>query len=208
MRTVSLVAVLLALAATAFALLPVAGASRPYPLYAAIGLELVALVAILASRAPAGGKEVASVEPTPPAPAPVLPIPAPHAGTGIEAVGLLAMLQDKGRLVDFLMGDITTYNDAQVGAAARVVHGGCRSVLQDHFRIRPMREENEGAVVQVPVGYQANEYRLIGRITGEAPFTGRLVHRGWQTDEARLPKILSGSDNRLPTIAPAEVELK
>lgn len=208
MKTVSLVAVLLALAATAFALLPLAGASLPYSLYAVIGLEVVALVAILAARAPAGGKGAVPVEPAPPAPAPVLPIPRSDTSTGAEAVGLLAMLQDKGRLVDFLMGDITAYNDAQVGAAARVVHGGCRSVLQDHFRIRPVREEGEGAVVQVPAGYQADEYRLIGRITGEAPFTGRLIHRGWRTDEVRLPQILRGADNRLPTIAPAEVELK
>jgi hypothetical protein len=31
--------------------------------------------------------------------------------------------------VDFLMEDVTTYDDAQVGAAARVVHEGCQSAL-------------------------------------------------------------------------------
>ena len=46
------------------------------------------------------------------------------------------MLQEKGRLVDFLMDDINAYSDAQVGAAARVVHAGCRGVLQDHFAIK------------------------------------------------------------------------
>ncbi len=208
MRIVSLLAVLLALAANAFALLPVASAFLPYLLYAAIGLGVVALVAILAWRAPATGKEAVPVEPARPAPASVLPVPASHTGSGTAAVGLLAMLQDKGRLVDFLMSDIAAYNDAQVGVVARVVHSGCRSVLQEHFRIRPMREENEGAVVQVPAGYQADEYRLIGKITGEAPFTGRLIHRGWRTEEVRLPRILRGPDDRLPTIAPAEVELK
>jgi hypothetical protein len=36
-----------------------------------------------------------------------------------EIVSFLAMLQEKGRLVDFLMDNINAYNDAQVGAAAR-----------------------------------------------------------------------------------------
>jgi hypothetical protein len=35
-----------------------------------------------------------------------------------------------------------------------------------------------------------------------------LVHRGWRTDEAKLPHLVRGSDDRLPAIAPVEVELK
>ena len=38
----------------------------------------------------------------------------------------------EGRLIDFLMDDLTAYGDAQVGAAARVVHEGCKAVLQEH----------------------------------------------------------------------------
>ena len=74
------------------------------------------------------------------------------------------MLQEKGRLVDFLMDDINAYSDAQVGAAARVVHAGCKAVLQEHFRIIPVRPEQEGSTVQVPAGYSADEYRLVGKI--------------------------------------------
>ena len=88
------------------------------------------------------------------------------------------MLQDKGRLVDFLMDDINAYNDAQVGAAARVVHIGCAGVLQEHFKINPVPTEEEGSTVQVPAGYSADEYRLVGKIAGPAPFSGVLVHRG------------------------------
>jgi hypothetical protein len=62
--------------------------------------------------------------------------------------------------------------------------------------------------VQVAAGYAADEYRLLGRISGQAPFSGVLVHRGWKTDLVKLPRILGGSADRLPTIAPAEVELK
>ena len=70
-----------------------------------------------------------------------------------EIVSFLAMLQARGRLVDFLMDDINTYDDAQVGAAARVVHAGCKAALLEHFRISPVRAESEGATVQVAAGY-------------------------------------------------------
>lgn len=211
MRTVSILAILLAVAANAVALVPSAAASfpyaaQPYPTYAAIAFGVVALLAAFAWRAPEAREVAAPVEPARPMPPPPTPTPEPAAGA--EAVGLLGLLQGKGRLVDFLMGDITGYSDAQVGAAARVVHGGCRSVLQENFRIRPVREEAEGATVQVPAGYAADEYRLTGRIAGEPPFSGTLVHRGWRTEEARLPRIVRAPDDRLPTIAPAEVELK
>jgi hypothetical protein len=47
---------------------------------------------------------------------------------------------------------------------------------------------------------------LVGKLTGEAPFTGTLVHKGWKTDFVKLPRI--AAKERLPAIAPAEVELK
>jgi Domain of unknown function (DUF2760) len=125
-----------------------------------------------------------------------------------EMVSFLGTLQERGRLVDFLMEDITTFNDAQVGAAARVVHDGCRAALQEYFGIRSVREESEGSAVTVPSGYQADEYRLIGNIRGAGPFTGTLVHRGWKADSVRLPRLVRVETDRLPTIAPAEVELK
>ena len=62
--------------------------------------------------------------------------------------------------------------------------------------------------MQVPAGYSADEYRLVGKIAGSAPFSGVLVHRGWKTDMVKLPRLLRGAPDRLPAIAPAEVELK
>ena len=125
-----------------------------------------------------------------------------------EVVNFLAILQDKGRLVDFLMDDIKGYSDAQVGAAARVLHEGCKAVLSEHFGIRPVREESEGSKVTVPAGYAPDEYRLVGKIRGEAPFAGVLVHHGWRADWVKLPRLLRTGDGRLPTIAPSEIELK
>jgi hypothetical protein len=94
-----------------------------------------------------------------------------------------------------------------VGAAARVLHEGCRAVLNAHFGVKPLREEPEGAKVTVPAGYAADEYRLVGRLSGEPPFTGALVHHGWKTDWVKLPRLVGKGDERLPAIAPAEVEL-
>ncbi len=150
-------------------------------------------------------------KPPPPTPAaePARPAPEPaRASRDAEIVHFLAMLQEKGRLVDFLMDDINAYGDAQVGAAARVVHAGCKGVLQDHFSIHPVRTEQEGSTVKVPAGYSADEYRLVGRIAGSAPFSGVLVHRGWKTDRVKLPQLLRGAADPLPAIAPAEVEVK
>jgi hypothetical protein len=202
MRAVSIIAVLILLAANALALMPAASALQPYLSGGALALGLVVLVTILAGHGPKGDTGSAAAEAA-------RPVPVPHASQAdAEIVSFLAMLQARGRLVDFLMDDINAHNDAQVGAAARVVHSGCRAVLQEHFRICPVRQESEGSTVQVAAGYPADEYRLLGRISGSAPFSGVLVHHGWKTEVVKLPRILRRSTDRFPAIAPAEVELK
>ena len=203
MRAVSIIAVLLIVAASALALLPGADAFRPYVSGAALALGLIALAAILAGRGRGAETATPAADAVRPAPGSV-----PARQADAEVVGFLALLQARGRLVDFLMDDINAYDDTQVGAAARVVHAGCKGALEEHFRIRPVREESEGSTVQVAAGYRADEYRLIGKISGAAPFSGALVHHGWKTDEVKLPRVLHGSTDRLPAIAPAEVELK
>ena len=190
------------LVANALALLPAASAFQPYLSGGALALGLVVLVTILAGRDPKGDTRGAAAEAARP-----VPVPTP-ASRDAEIVSFLAILQARGRLVDFLMDDINAHDDAQVGAAARVVHAGCKAALQEHFRIRPVREESEGSIVHVTAGYPADEYRLLGRISGPAPFSGVLVHHGWKTEAVKLPRILRSSTNRLPAIAPAEVELK
>jgi hypothetical protein len=204
MRIVSIIAVLLLLAANALELLPVASPFQPYLSGGALVLALVALVTILVGRGPERDARGAAAEPARPMPVP--------SGTNRQAeaeiVSFLAMLQARGRLVDFLMDDINAFDDAQVGAAARVVHEGCKAALLEHFRISPVRAESEGSTVQVAAGYSADEYRLVGKISGPAPFSGVLVHHGWKTDAVNLPRVLRSSTNRLPAIAPAEVELK
>jgi len=163
-------------------------------------LVLIGLLLPARQKPPSSKPQAEPARAAPPAPA--------AARADAEIVSFLAMLQEKGRLVDFLMDNINPYNDAQVGAAARVVHAGCKRVLQEHFSIRPLRTEDEGSTVLVPVGYAPDEYRLVGKIAGQAPFSGVLVHRGWKTDMMTLPQLLPSAPGQLPAIAPAEVEVK
>jgi hypothetical protein len=121
------------------------------------------------------------------------------------ALVLLGLFQKEGRLVDFLQEDVTHYSDQDVGAAARVVHDGCRKVLQDYLRIEPVRGEAEGAQVTLGKGFDPSAVRPTGNVVGEPPFTGALVHRGWRAAEVHLPKVASSRD--LTILAAAEVEL-
>jgi Domain of unknown function (DUF2760) len=203
MRVALILGVLLILAVNGAAVAPATEPFRPYLTDATLALSVLVLIGLLL---PARQKPSPSETQAEPARA-ASPAPA-AARADAEIVSFLAMLQEKGRLVDFLMDNINPYDDAQVGAAARVVHAGCKRVLQEHFSIHPLRTEDEGSTVQVPAGYAADEYRLVGKIAGQAPFSGVLVHRGWKTDMVKPPQLLPSVPGELPAIAPAEVELK
>jgi len=203
--TVTLAFILLALAALALApetaLAPYADVAHAVLPKAIAAAAFLLLLAIIADRPKAEPARIA-------AEAVNLAAPVPTANQAdAEVVNFLAILQEKGRLGDFLMDDITGYSDAQVGAAGRVLHEGCKAVLLEHFGIRPMREDGEGSKVTIPPGYAPDDYRLVGKISGEAPFTGTLVHHGWRAEWVKLPRLIGISAGRPPAIAPAEVEL-
>ena len=208
MRALAIIATIAVLILVSLTFLPEAAAYARIMLFAAIGSAALALIAMLATGKRRAAEDAgAESRPEAEAPRPVVQPPAENQADA-EVVSFLATLQQRGRLLDFLMDDITAYSDARVGAAARVVHDGCKAVLKEHLGIRPVREEKEGSMIEVPAGHAADEYRLVGRIAGEAPFTGVLVHRGWKVETVSLPRLLRREDERLPTIAPAEVELK
>ncbi|MBA3394843.1 MAG: DUF2760 domain-containing protein [Deltaproteobacteria bacterium] len=121
------------------------------------------------------------------------------------ALALLALLQREGRLVDFLRESLDTYSDADIGAAARDVHRGCKKVLEQHLSLEPVMPGAEEAKVSVPKGFDPAEIRLIGEAKGEAPYRGTLRHHGWRVVDAKLPSLADGVDRMV--IAPAEVEL-
>ena len=109
--------------------------------------------------------------------------------TDTAALQLLGLLQREARFVDFIQEDVAPYSDAEIGAAARVVHGGCRKLLAEHFTLAPVRAEAEGSRVTLAAGFDAAAVRLTGNVVGQAPFTGTLSHRGWQVTQVRLPQL-------------------
>jgi hypothetical protein len=120
------------------------------------------------------------------------------------ATHMLALLQRDGRLIDFLMEDITPYADAQIGAAVRSVHAGCRQALERYVSLAPAFDAQEGTRVTVDHGSDAARIKLIGNVSGEPPFTGVLHHRGWVVDRMELPPLAAAGRQ---VIAPAEIEV-
>jgi hypothetical protein len=119
---------------------------------------------------------------------------------------LLALLQQSGRLIDFLKEDITSFSDAQVGAAVRKIHQDCAKSLEELVTIRPVLEEREGSIVNVPQGFDPTSIKIVGHVKGEAPYKGVLIHKGWKAHKRSLPKRIGESSSDV--ICPAEVEIK
>jgi len=149
---------------------------------------------------------VATPQPAPAAtPAPVAaPVVIREAGPD-AALQLLGLLQRDARFIDFVEENIAGYSDADIGAAARLVHDGCRTTLREHFTIRPVREEAEGSRVTLAEGFDASAIRLTGNVVGKPPFSGNISHRGWRVEDVRLPMLTKTHDATV--LAPAEVEL-
>ena len=122
-----------------------------------------------------------------------------------RAIQMLALLQRDGRLVDFLMEDLAGYSDAQIGAAVRDVHDGCRRALDRYLTLEAILEGREGEEAVVAPDLDAAAIRLVGNVTGRPPFRGTLLHRGWRTSRVELPPL--GADAGRRVIAQAELEV-
>lgn len=156
----------------------------------------------------------------PAAPAPAAPVAAPAApaapapsaaaepprGTERQgAVQVLTALQREGRLLDFIEEDLTGFPDASIGAAARIVHAGCKKAVEELFRLEPVYREAEGSRVTVAPGFDRAAVRLIGEVAGAPPYQGSLRHHGWRALEVKLPPASGGTGPAI--LAPAEVEV-
>ncbi|MCS6924754.1 MAG: DUF2760 domain-containing protein [Candidatus Binatia bacterium] len=168
-----------------------------------VGLLLLIILPALVTVEPTetGTKAPAApLEPRPPATPPPPTRPAADA-----AVQLLALLQREGRLVDFLREDLQPYDDAQIGAAVRSIHQGCRQVLADHITLEPVLAQREGEEITIPRDFDPSAIRLTGNVSGDPPFRGTVRHPGWRATHVRLPTQPSGQDPEI--VAPAEVEI-
>jgi Domain of unknown function (DUF2760) len=182
--------------------------AHPQPsFFARIGLAYVAFFRVLFDGLFAGKvlslTSGAEAEPTPKPAEP--PAPKLREAPVDSALQLLGLLQREGRLIDFLQEDVSRYSDAEVGAAARVVHDSVHKALLAHVKLERIRAEHEGSRVTLPKGFSASEVRLTGNVVGDAPFSGTLNHAGWRAASIELPKLSLGHD--VSILAPAEVEL-
>lgn len=150
-----------------------------------------------AAVAPAGGPSVPKAAPK----------AAERAPRRNDAITLLAALQREARFVDFIQEPIAAYSDAQIGAAVRDIHQNCGKLIERIFALQPIESGAEGAEIEVPSGVDAARIRLVGNVTGQPPFSGKLVHHGWQATCCELPEW-TGSDRSHLVVMPAEVELK
>ena len=174
--------------------------------------RLAALPAGATSDAAGHGAAPRARAPATPSPAAHAPAPAPARVAAPSATApsdgalhVLHLLQRDGRLVDFLSEDLAGFSDAEIGAAARTVHEGCKKTLDAYVKLEPVYVEAEGARVTVGKGFDPATVRLTGNVVGAPPFQGSLKHHGWRVTKTSFPPAPPGGAARI--LAPAEVEL-
>jgi hypothetical protein len=180
-----------------------AGAWQATP--AATGAVVAApLVAALLTAVLSGGSTRAPQVVSDAAATPAKAAPPPP-DRGEAALRLLALMQQEGRLVDFLEEDLAPYSDTQIGSAVRSIHSGCRAVLKERLDLAPILPGAEGATVTVERGFDPAAVRVTGNVRGEPPYHGVLRHPGWRSAAFRLPDTTGDRDHTI--LAPAEVEV-
>lgn len=147
---------------------------------------------------------LAAVQPTTAtASASVPPVAAPAAESSDRAVQILALLQRDGRLIDFLMEDLSTYADAQIGKAVRDVHAACHESLGRYVTLAPVMDEEEGHHTTIASGSDPARIKVVGNV-GAPPLRGVLRHRGWEAIRVDLPPLPAAGRT---IVAPAEIEV-
>jgi hypothetical protein len=141
--------------------------------------------------------------------APVAQSTDPEAAVEAGVVQFLARMQEKGRLVDFLMDDITPYSNEQIGVVARVVHQGCQEVVRAAFDVRPVHAGQERDALVLAGDFDAAAYRLVGKVPEQPPYQGVVLHRGWKVTRITLPRVTetARASEARKIIAPVDVEI-
>ena len=171
------------------------------------GLVIGAIVKPNSPVVPAAGAVTAATESPITASNPkAAPTPPPQPVRN-DAITLLATLQREARFIDIVKEPLSDYSDAQIGAAARDVLRDCGTVLERLFDLQPIVDQEEGANIDVPSGFDTGRFRITGNVAGEAPYQGPLVHHGWEAKKCSLPQW-TGSSDAANIVAPAELEIK
>ena len=164
---------------------------------ARLGLSTRAFFKVLGD-APIAAKVKLLLDPPPPEPAKPYRLPS-------EPIRLLALLQREGRLLDFLLEDISAASDDQIGAGVRDIHKKAKKALEEHVALERILPGEEEAPVEVPAGFDPSAVQLTGNVTGQPPFKGTLKHHGWRVKGYKLPAPPEGQDDLV--VAPAQVEV-
>ena len=131
--------------------------------------------------------------------------PPPPAKPSDGALQILGILQRDSRLVDFLMEDIASYSDEQVGAAVRELHDQCRDSVARYVTLQPVIDGVEGTFAKAPSS-DPNLVKFVGNVPAKPPSGGILRHKGWRAARIDLPTLAAKQDAAV--IAPAEIEIE
>lgn len=145
-------------------------------------------------------KPIKPVAPEKPA-APPPPIFKPADG----ALQMLGILQRDSRIIDFLMEDITSYDDEQVGAAVRAMQISARDALVRYVSLSPVIDGVEGTFTKPP-SKDPSTVKYLGNVPATGAEGGTLRHRGWRATSVSLPPLNPKQDTAV--IAPAEIEVE
>jgi hypothetical protein len=146
----------------------------------------------------ASAKPAAASTPSKPQAAPAV------AGPSDGAVQILAILQRDARLVDFLMEDISSCSDEQVGAAVRDVQSQAREAIERCLRLVPVVDGVEGVYVKTD-SIAKGAFKLMGNVPPSGKAAGGLLrHKGWKADKVDLPAAKPADG----LLAPAEIEIE
>ena len=121
------------------------------------------------------------------------------------ALQILSILQRDSRLIDFIMEDISGYQDEQIGAAVRGLHDQCRDALGRYVTLAPVIDSVEGTYAKTPGG-DPGAVKFIGNVPAETPAGGTLRHKGWRVSRIDLPALAAKQDPAI--LAPAEIEIE
>ncbi len=130
------------------------------------------------------------------------PPPAVRASDG--ALQILAILQRDSRLLDFLMEDIASYSDDQIGAAVRELHDQCRDSITRYVTLEPVIDGVEGTFAKAP-STDPGVVKFVGNVPAKPPSGGLLRHKGWRAAKIDLP---AAGRQDVSIIAPAEIEIE
>ena len=121
------------------------------------------------------------------------------------ALQILGILQRDSRIVDFLMEDISSYQDDQIGAAVRSMQSSARDALVRYVSLAPVIDGVEGTFTKAPSSDPA-AVKFLGNVPASGATGGTLRHRGWRAASVSLPTLNPKQDNTI--VAPAEIEVE